>query len=81
MAHLLYYDQAASVFRKYIGRSSYVLPYSVSFRSPSQKHVKCKEYSSLSDFAEDVELVFSNAMSFNQEHTQIWEDALSLRVR
>ncbi|KAF5368467.1 hypothetical protein D9758_002216 [Tetrapyrgos nigripes] len=43
------------------------------------KHVKRKEYSSLSEFAENMELVFSNAMSFNQEHTQIWEDALSLR--
>ena len=33
------------------------------------------------DFANDVELVFSNALEFNQEHTQIWEDAVTLRVR
>ncbi|THV07492.1 Bromodomain-containing protein [Dendrothele bispora CBS 962.96] len=43
------------------------------------KHVKRKEYPNLQKFADDVELVFSNAMSFNQDHTQIWEDALTLR--
>ncbi|KAJ7293007.1 RSC complex protein [Mycena rebaudengoi] len=43
------------------------------------KRVKRKDYASSSEFADDVELVFSNAMTFNQEHTQIWEDALSLR--
>ena len=32
------------------------------------------------DFAKDVEIVFSNALEFNQEHTQIWEDAVALRV-
>ena len=46
----------------------------------SQKQVKRKEYESVSDFAADMELVFSNAMQFNVEHTQIWEDALTLRV-
>ncbi|KAJ4485789.1 RSC complex protein [Lentinula aciculospora] len=44
-----------------------------------QKQVKRKEYKSVSDFARDVELVFSNAMAFNLEHTQIWEDASTLR--
>ena len=46
-----------------------------------QKHIKRKEYHTSSEFAIDVELVFSNAMSFNQEHTPIWEDARILRVR
>lgn len=46
-----------------------------------QKHLKRKEYHNASDFANDVELVFSNALDFNQEHTQIWDDALVLRVR
>ncbi|KAE9398490.1 Bromodomain-containing protein [Gymnopus androsaceus JB14] len=44
-----------------------------------QKQVKRKEYHSVSEFAADMELVFSNAMQFNVEHTQIWEDALALR--
>ncbi|KAH7916459.1 RSC complex protein [Hygrophoropsis aurantiaca] len=43
------------------------------------KHLKRKEYASSSDFATDVELVFSNALAFNQDHSQIWEDAMSLR--
>lgn len=41
--------------------------------------LKRKEYFGANDFAADVELIFSNAMAFNQEHTQIWEDALALR--
>ncbi|KAH9947106.1 Bromodomain-containing protein [Amylocystis lapponica] len=43
------------------------------------KHLKRKEYHTAADFANDVELVFSNALEFNQEHTEIWEDALVLR--
>lgn len=45
-----------------------------------QKRLKRKEYHAPMDFANDVELVFSNALEFNQEHTQIWEDAMVLRV-
>ncbi|KAJ3800207.1 RSC complex protein [Lentinula aff. detonsa] len=44
-----------------------------------QKQVKQKEYKSAAEFAADVELVFSNALAFNMEHTQIWEDAITLR--
>ncbi|KAF8625192.1 hypothetical protein AX15_005497 [Amanita polypyramis BW_CC] len=43
------------------------------------KHIKRKEYPSVAEFATDVELVFSNALTFNQEHTLIWEDARVLR--
>ncbi|KAI0778968.1 Bromodomain-containing protein [Trametes elegans] len=43
------------------------------------KKLKRKEYHNPTDFANDVELVFSNALEFNQEHTQIWEDAVTLR--
>ncbi|KAG7452277.1 Bromodomain-containing protein [Guyanagaster necrorhizus] len=43
------------------------------------KRIKRKEYAAADDFANDVELVFSNALAFNQEHTLIWEDALTLR--
>ncbi|KAJ6609377.1 Bromodomain-containing protein [Mycena sp. CBHHK59/15] len=43
------------------------------------KRLKRKEYLTATDFADDVELVFSNAMAFNQDHTEIWEDALNLR--
>ncbi|KAG1904739.1 Bromodomain-containing protein [Suillus fuscotomentosus] len=43
------------------------------------KHLKRKEYQTSLDFANDVELVFSNALEFNQDHSQIWEDAIILR--
>ncbi|KAG2156595.1 RSC complex protein [Suillus bovinus] len=43
------------------------------------KHLKRKEYQTSLDFANDVELVFSNALEFNQDHSQIWEDAVTLR--
>ncbi|KAG2368854.1 Bromodomain-containing protein [Suillus spraguei] len=43
------------------------------------KHLKRKEYQTSLDFATDVELVFSNALEFNQDHSQIWEDAIILR--
>jgi chromatin structure-remodeling complex subunit RSC4 len=45
-----------------------------------QRRIKRKEYHTTAAFASDVEVVFSNAMSFNQDHTPIWEDALALRV-
>jgi hypothetical protein len=45
-----------------------------------QRKIKRKEYHTSAAFAADVELVFSNAMAFNQDHTVIWEDALALRV-
>lgn len=27
-----------------------------------------------------MELVFSNALAFNEEHSPVWEDAIELRV-
>lgn len=46
----------------------------------SQKRLKRKEYTTCDEFANEVELVFSNALEFNLEHSQIWEDASTLRV-
>ncbi|TFK26643.1 peptidase M24A, methionine aminopeptidase [Coprinopsis marcescibilis] len=43
------------------------------------KRIKRKEYKNAEEFANDVELIFSNAMKYNLDHTQIWEDALALR--
>ncbi|KAI0785390.1 Bromodomain-containing protein [Irpex lacteus] len=43
------------------------------------KRLKRREYETPLDFANDVELIFSNALEFNQEHTQIWDDAIVLR--
>ncbi|KAL0951592.1 hypothetical protein HGRIS_008273 [Hohenbuehelia grisea] len=43
------------------------------------KRLKRKEYHTSADFAKDVELVFANAMQFNEANTQIWEDARTLR--
>lgn len=43
------------------------------------RKIKRKDYHTSAVFASDVELVFSNAMTFNQVHSGIWEDALILR--
>ncbi len=46
-----------------------------------QKRLKQKVYQSAAEFAVDVELIFSNATTFNQDGTQIFIDAVTLRVR
>lgn len=43
------------------------------------KRIKRKEYSTIADFMNDVDLVFANAMQFNEEHSLIWEDAATLK--
>ncbi|KII93605.1 hypothetical protein PLICRDRAFT_152493 [Plicaturopsis crispa FD-325 SS-3] len=43
------------------------------------RKLKRKEYYKAEDFANDVELVFSNAIAFNQDHSELWEDAVTLR--
>jgi hypothetical protein len=48
--------------------------------SDIQRHLKRKEYTTSAEFATEVELVFSNAFAFNQEHSPVWEDAVALRV-
>lgn len=45
-----------------------------------QKHLKRKEYHTSAAFAADVELVFANAFQFNQEESQVYQDAVSLKV-
>jgi Bromodomain len=45
-----------------------------------QKKIKRKEYYDASAFMADVELIFSNAIEYNADHSMIWEDAHSLRV-
>lgn len=32
------------------------------------------------DFMDDVELVFANAMEFNEDQSEIWQDAISMKV-
>ncbi|KAF8527560.1 Bromodomain-containing protein [Hysterangium stoloniferum] len=44
------------------------------------KKIKRKEYPTAGDFAADVELVFTNALTFNEEHSIIWEDATTLKA-
>ncbi|KAH8110617.1 Bromodomain-containing protein, partial [Phellopilus nigrolimitatus] len=44
------------------------------------KRIKRKEYPTIPDFISDVDLVFANAMQFNEEHSPIWEDAVELKV-
>lgn len=57
-----------------------VYPRYLAWPNHLQKRIKRKEYYNSGEFAADVELVFANAMLFNQEHTGIWEDARTLRV-
>ena len=45
-----------------------------------QKRLKQKVYQSAAEFAVEVELIFSNATTFNQDGTQIFIDAVTLRV-
>lgn len=45
-----------------------------------QKHLKRKEYHTSTEFANDVELIFSNAQQFNDDHTPLWEAAETLKV-
>ena len=45
-----------------------------------QKKLKRKEYHMSAEFSKDVQLVFSNAVEFNSEGSQIHEDAQTLKV-
>lgn len=57
-----------------------ILAFPSNVRFYIQKHLKRKEYHTSGAFAAEVELVFSNAFTFNQEHSPVWEDAMLLRV-
>ncbi|KAJ7170159.1 RSC complex protein [Mycena filopes] len=74
----------SDIFMDYPSRTDWAIYY-VQIKQPQcftniQRRLKKKEYNSMVEFADDVELVFSNAMAFNQDHTQIWEDALTLQT-
>lgn len=45
-----------------------------------QRRIKRKEYASPKAFMDDVELVFANAVTYNEDHSQVWEDAKLLQV-
>jgi hypothetical protein len=66
---------------------SFPYPLSLTLSPPSnansrkQKKIKRKEYPSSNDFAADIELVFSNALAFNEDHSAVWEAAINLKVR
>jgi len=45
-----------------------------------QKKLKREEYHTSTDFSKDVQLVFSNAIKFNSEKSQIHQDAQTLKV-
>ncbi|KAG8958791.1 Methionine aminopeptidase 2 [Tulasnella sp. 408] len=40
-----------------------------------EKKIDRKEYESSQQFMNDVELIWSNAYTFNEEHSPVWEDA------
>ncbi|KAF8596180.1 Bromodomain-containing protein [Ceratobasidium sp. AG-I] len=44
------------------------------------KRIKRKEYASPKAFMDDVELVFANAVTYNEDHSQVWEDAKILQA-
>ncbi|KZS93156.1 Bromodomain-containing protein [Sistotremastrum niveocremeum HHB9708] len=43
------------------------------------KKLDAKEYQSAAECAADVELIFSNAFQFNEDHSPIWEAAMTLK--
>ncbi|KAJ1302544.1 hypothetical protein OPQ81_002861 [Rhizoctonia solani] len=47
--------------------------------TPILKRIKAKGYASPKAFMDDVELVFSNAVLYNEDFSQIWKDAMYLR--
>ncbi|QRV94709.1 bromodomain associated protein [Ceratobasidium sp. AG-Ba] len=44
------------------------------------KRIKDKKYPNPKAFMDDVELVFTNATTYNEDHSQIWEDAKVLQA-
>ncbi|KAG8848047.1 hypothetical protein FRB96_001339 [Tulasnella sp. 330] len=44
-----------------------------------EKRLKRKEYDTVQNFANDVELIFSNAFIFNEENSYVWMDAKVLQ--
>lgn len=44
-----------------------------------EKKIDRKEYDSAQPFMNDVELIWSNAYTFNEEHSPVWEDAKILQ--
>ncbi|CAE6469182.1 unnamed protein product [Rhizoctonia solani] len=47
--------------------------------NPILKRIRSKGYSSPKAFMDDVELVFSNAVLYNEDFSQIWKDAMYLQ--
>ncbi|KDQ15702.1 hypothetical protein BOTBODRAFT_31587 [Botryobasidium botryosum FD-172 SS1] len=43
------------------------------------KKIKRKDYANSNEFAADVDLMFNNAVTYNEEHSPIWERAVYLR--
>jgi ATP-dependent helicase STH1/SNF2 len=46
-----------------------------------EKRIKKEEYSSLSDFKKDVQLLCGNAKTYNEDGSMIYEDAVTIEVR
>ena len=44
------------------------------------RRVQRREYHTRTDLSKDIQLVFSNAMGFNSEESQIHEEAQTLKV-
>lgn len=47
----------------------------------SQRKQKRKKYQSVDHFMRDVDTMFNNAKSYNQDESQIYKDAVYLQVR
>lgn len=46
----------------------------------SQSRLKNRNYPSLEAFKHDVNSIFENAMYYNEDGSQIWEDAKTMQV-
>lgn len=45
-----------------------------------QSRLKNRNYPTIQKFVDDVNAIFDNAMYYNEEHSQVWEDAAALKV-
>lgn len=46
----------------------------------AQSRLKNRNYPTIQKFVDDVNAIFDNAMYYNEEHSQVWEDAKVLKV-
>ncbi|KAG9101949.1 hypothetical protein FRC06_002461 [Ceratobasidium sp. 370] len=72
----------SDVFMELVARKEYPDYYQIIKRPICFNQIlkRIKSYTSPKAFMDDVELVFTNATTYNEDHSQIWEDAKILQA-